>query len=1028
MWAAIRYRRAQAFALLLVSALITACAVFAPLYERALEQSLLRDGLVRQDAMATAVVAQAVETRDVLPSPERIRSALPAALAEVYDGGSARWNGRVTYTGVGAAASTIEVFGPQVTCQGIEIVQGGCPAAAWDLAVSADEARVQGWVLGTRLAAREVIVGVADPGTFKEAFTITGFYRQRADVGYWQGVTLEGRAGRTSGGKSDAPLMDAWVTPATTFQGEWHASRLDVTWLLKRDAVTLEGLDRIPPAVSAMRASGLSQAPAFSLRTSVSDLVSEVVEGQAQARTIVPLLLGQLAVLAVVVLMLVASAAVEQRRPELALSRLRGRGPAATAGMLLRELGTVVVAGVPVGFALALLTGELARRFWLTEGIPWELPGTSLVGAALSGAAAVLAVALVARPVLREPISTLLRRVPPRRQGWAVGVLDAVVVAVALAGLVTLLSGNLSGPLALGTPTLLALAAGLVLAHVLIPAAGLLSRRMTARGRVVGALTAIQVARRPAVRRVMAIITVATALTTFATDALVVGARNRDERARAETGAQAVLTTSARDITALTGAVSAADPGGHTATPVVRIRQGSSDAITTLAVVPDQFARIAELPRQREAFPWAQIAKTPPSDVVLTGRAWSVTVSDVAVTQSAQPGADGSAAPPWTLVAFLAPVGSRSFAVTVGEIQPGATGPLTFRGDVSCTGGCRLTGFAVRTGVGFEGLLKGSFTVGALTMDGGAAAPIGAAEGWLSSGLPDAPAAERQAYARAVSTGDPTRLGLQVQTTRDDVQVTAAGSGAPIPALVVGPLPGGAPGPGFQAAGLDGITLALTRAAQVPYAPGGGADEAIVSLDVLARQSTEISSLGQAQVWVADAGAVPAVRAALTAAGLSVLSVELVSDQQQLFDRSASAWGLQLALVVGLVALAIAAVVLVLVAATTSRTRARDNASLRMAGVDARVLRRVGLAEQWVVITVSVVIGAASGLVGGYLAIPVIPFFTVPSTGFPVDASPAGRAVALAALASLVGLLAVGTVVGVRVAGQAALSRVRDPL
>ena len=56
MWAAIRYRRAQALTLLLLSALITACAVFAPLYERALEQSLLRDGLTRQSAVATSIL------------------------------------------------------------------------------------------------------------------------------------------------------------------------------------------------------------------------------------------------------------------------------------------------------------------------------------------------------------------------------------------------------------------------------------------------------------------------------------------------------------------------------------------------------------------------------------------------------------------------------------------------------------------------------------------------------------------------------------------------------------------------------------------------------------------------------------------------------------------------------------------------------------------------------------------------------------------------------------------------------------
>ena len=45
MWAAIRYRRAQALVLVLLATLVTACATFAPLYERALEQSLLRKAI-----------------------------------------------------------------------------------------------------------------------------------------------------------------------------------------------------------------------------------------------------------------------------------------------------------------------------------------------------------------------------------------------------------------------------------------------------------------------------------------------------------------------------------------------------------------------------------------------------------------------------------------------------------------------------------------------------------------------------------------------------------------------------------------------------------------------------------------------------------------------------------------------------------------------------------------------------------------------------------------------------------------------
>jgi hypothetical protein len=52
-WAAIAYRRALTLALLALSALITACAVFAPLYERSLEQSLLRDGLTQQSQLNT---------------------------------------------------------------------------------------------------------------------------------------------------------------------------------------------------------------------------------------------------------------------------------------------------------------------------------------------------------------------------------------------------------------------------------------------------------------------------------------------------------------------------------------------------------------------------------------------------------------------------------------------------------------------------------------------------------------------------------------------------------------------------------------------------------------------------------------------------------------------------------------------------------------------------------------------------------------------------------------------------------------
>ena len=61
------------------------------------------------------------------------------------------------------------------------------------------------------------------------------------------------------------------------------------------------------------------------MSTPVPDLVATVVAGRSIVRTLVPLLLAQLALLAVTVLALMAHAAVEQRRPEIALARLRGR-------------------------------------------------------------------------------------------------------------------------------------------------------------------------------------------------------------------------------------------------------------------------------------------------------------------------------------------------------------------------------------------------------------------------------------------------------------------------------------------------------------------------------------------------------------------------------------------------------------------------------------------------------------------------------------------------------------------------------
>src|SRR4029453_8515460 len=136
-----------------------------------------------------------------------------------------------------------------------------------------------------------------------------------------------------------------------------------------------------------------------------------------------------------------------------------------------------------------------------------------------------------------------------------------------------------------------------------------------------------------------------------------------------------------------------------------------------------------------------------------------------------------------------------------------ATGPVTLSHQVACASGCRLVGFSIAPPLGFQGVLHGTFTVAGVTMDGSAPVDLGGAAAWVPSGEPDAPADQLRPYAKAADADDPTRLGVARQTPADDVRITAAGSVAQVPALVAGSLPNDGPGPGFKAAGLDGITL-----------------------------------------------------------------------------------------------------------------------------------------------------------------------------------------------------------------------------
>ena len=77
-WAAVRHRRGQSVALVLVSALVTTCAVFAPMFVRTLEQGLLRARLVEREPADTTVLLRTARTvSDPGASPADLATAMP---------------------------------------------------------------------------------------------------------------------------------------------------------------------------------------------------------------------------------------------------------------------------------------------------------------------------------------------------------------------------------------------------------------------------------------------------------------------------------------------------------------------------------------------------------------------------------------------------------------------------------------------------------------------------------------------------------------------------------------------------------------------------------------------------------------------------------------------------------------------------------------------------------------------------------------------------------------------------------------
>lgn len=1025
----VRYRPFQALALGTLAALVTACAAFAPLYDRAMQQALT-DITVERAApesvglqlIATVAGSQrfGFKNRDRPVAPESVAALLPERMRGSYE---------PPVLGYGAVANRFpgrpgdpvgDIVWRDGACDHLEITAGRCATAAGEIMVSRPDADNFALDVGAPLEIAGIPRNDAGATVPLARLRVVGIYAPRASS-YWLGLDLTGRSGLVEPGPSPVVQHDVWLTARPTFEDAgfppFKGGRSIAAYPLRATAVSVDDLFSISDDLADIKRAGAAGADGTIVTpfSGLPDLADDVREQTDQSRVTVPLLMAQLGLLSLVVLWLTLLAVTEQRRPEVALARLRGRGRRGARALLLGELLPVALAGVVPGVGLALLGSWAARTLVLPGHAPFEAGWRLLAAMGLAVVVLVVFTALAVARVAREPVETLLRRVPPRRSSWALGAGDALVVAGCGSLVVVFATGGLDGPVALAAPGLIAVVVGLVLAHLTTPLAALGGRRMLARGRVRSAVSLLDAARSPATRRVVAIVTLASALAVFSADAYVVGDRNRAAAAAQEAGAPLVADVSGGTLPGIRDALAELDPDGERVTPVVRIRPPGAGTTETVAVVPDQFRRIAlfgdAAPTRAD---WDALAAPDVEPIRLAGASVGLDVDDSSLRSTR---ADGAPGPLSLGVDLVTPIG-EVLHTTLGDLsRPVRHAHLEV--PVSCREGCFVTAIWLQTIPAAS--LKGSATLSGMVGDD--PVEIGPASRWVRL---DDPAV---GSVHPVSTV-PDELTIRVRSDGAS-QLSMSQTWLPgvVPALVSGELPAGASDDAFDLSTLDGTTRAAERVATLPRVPAAGPRTAMVNLDLVERAVT-LATSARVELWFAedDPAFLAKVRSALHAHGAEVTTTESLTEIRRGLDESAAAWSIELAGLVAGAAVLIALLVLLVGAASSWRFRARDLAALRMSGVPRRSIGAMAVAAQLPAVAVGMVAGTAAGLYGAHLALPTVPLFAGEPVVSTLDLGTAWTAVALAATGAALVLGLGSALIGRALARRSDVRRLRETL
>ncbi|MFC7549282.1 FtsX-like permease family protein [Plantactinospora sp. GCM10030261] len=966
LWVVVRgigYRSRRSFVVALLVAVTVAAAVAIPAYTRAAQQSVLTDVLTGEQPFVAGVTTSTSKAGTPEEALATTREALAGSvLADRL--GEPHTAVRLETTIPDQQFKTVM---PMVwrgdVCPHVRLVAGNCPTGPGEMALADRTAKHLGLSVGQRLPLRETIpphIKAAQPAT---PITVVGLYDPATTSldPYW------GRSYYFGMGflkKEETYVMDtAFVAVTDGLFGRAWPPTVSVEHPLRAADVRLTD---VPPLRADLTATTARAIDADMNIESGLGLALDEVDRQHQAiARSVPLVALPLLVLCLFVLFVVAAAVTEERGPEIALGRLRGLRPTQLSGFGVGEPLLLVLLATPVGLALGLASTELAARTVLAPGVHAELTGTVLVAAALALLGAAGSIALAARRTLRAGVLALLRRVPSRSRR-RVAAVEAAIGALALAALYQVLAADdRSTPIAYAAPALVALVAGLLAGRLVGWWARVRGRRAAARGRLTTLLSTAQLARRPATARVVALLTVAVALLTFAAVGWDVAAGNRETAARASVPAPRVYQVTAADPRTLLTAVREADPGGTRAMAVIRRFQPYNEGETVMVGVDTtRLAAIAAWPGgdADTARAVAGQLRTAAAPVVrLRGPQVSVEAT-VSALDRAHP----------VSIAVILDAGDGPRPLDLGLLAPGTrayTGELP-----DCPDGCRLMAVAVRHLAIYSSPIRAEVTVNGIRDGVGQVdARLTDPTAWRTTPAP------RPGQRLAIAAG----TGLQISVTSSppmDAVVEYADTPAELPTVLAGPAPSEDPeADAFEFAALGSEPDPWQVTERFAALPGAGDRAMLFDLETELREAVRagLSERGyEYQVWAAGPED-PGLATRLAEGGVQITSMRTLADERTALGRLAPALALRLYLAAGTVALLLAIGTLAMTASVGARARVRELAALRAVGVGRTVLRRSVRGEYVHLFGAAVLIGTPAGLAGTALLLPAIPLVSI---------------------------------------------------